>query len=94
MIIEDSTGNSKDLERENRLLRERVALLEAELGHQAARANQTIAKLEERVYWLDRWHVDLNSLMSRPGASQIRALLRAIRRPYRWLVNFSRRYRS
>ena len=87
-----STSDSVELlARENEELRERVALLEAELGQQAARANEAVARLEERVYWLDRWHLDLNKVMEKPGASQFRALIRAVRAPYRWIVNLSRK---
>ena len=28
---------------------------------------------QERTYWLDRWHLDLNALMRRPGAAELRA---------------------
>jgi hypothetical protein len=60
-------------------LRERVAALEAELVEVQARANAAVAQWQERAYWLDRWHLDLNALMRRPGASELRAALRAIR---------------
>ena len=90
MSTESTAKTAEELAIENERLRERINVLEAELGEQAARANETVARLEERVYWLDRWHLDLNSLMERPGASQFRAFLRAIRAPYRWLVNLSR----
>ena len=88
---EKTTASAERLAEENERLRRQVAVLEAELGEQAARANEAVARLEERVYWLDRWHLDLNSLMGKPGAAQLRGLLRAIRAPYRWLVNLSRR---
>ncbi|MDP9434293.1 MAG: hypothetical protein M3P93_03505 [Actinomycetota bacterium] len=58
-------------------LRARVAQLERELADQAARANAAVAAAEDRAYWLDRWHVDLNALMRRRGASELRAALRA-----------------
>jgi hypothetical protein len=60
-------------------LRARVAQLEAELAEQAARTNQVVAAAEERAYWLDRWHVDLNALMRRRGAAELRAGVRAVR---------------
>ena len=41
------------------------------------RTNATVARAQERAYWLDRWHVDLNALMARPARAQFRALLRA-----------------
>jgi len=53
-------------------LRARVAQLEEERTAQ-------IAAAQERAYWLDRWHVDLNALMARPGAAEFRAMLRAVR---------------
>jgi hypothetical protein len=60
-------------------LRAQVAALEAELIEVTARANEQVAKWQERAYWLDRWHLDLNGLMRKPGASQLRAVLRALR---------------
>ena len=44
-----------------------------------ASANAAVAEWQERAYWLDRWHLDLNALMRRPGASELRAALRAVR---------------
>lgn len=69
--------------REIERLRARVAELERELGEQAARANAAIAAAQERAYWLDRWHVDLNALMATRWGKYARALLRAIRTPIR-----------
>ena len=60
-------------------LRERIAALEAELAEVHARANAAIATAQERTYWLDRWHIDINTLMRLQGASQARALVRAVR---------------
>jgi hypothetical protein len=60
-------------------LRAQVAALEAELVEVTARANEQVAKWQERAYWLDRWHLDLNGLMRKPGASQFRAVVRALR---------------
>jgi predicted nucleic acid-binding Zn-ribbon protein len=60
-------------------LRARVAALEEELVEVQARANAAVAAAQERAYWLDRWHVDLNALMEKPGAAEFRGLLRAIR---------------
>lgn len=60
-------------------LRARVAELERERGEQVARANAAIAEAQQRAYWLDRWHVDLNALMERPGASEARAAIRVVR---------------
>lgn len=60
-------------------LRARVAELERERSEEIARANVAIAAAEQRSYWLDRWHLDLNALMERPGASEFRAAIRAVR---------------
>ena len=40
---------------------------------------RAVAAAQERAYWLERWHVDLNALMRSPGAREFRALLRAVR---------------
>ena len=56
--------------REIERLRARVAELERERAEQAARANAAVAAAQERAYWLDRWHLDLNALMAtRRGAA-------------------------
>lgn len=60
-------------------LRARMDELERERAEQIARANAAVAALQERVYWLDRWHVDLNRLMARPGAAELRAGVRIVR---------------
>ena len=57
-------------------LRARVAQLEAEKSELAARANAAVAAAQDRVYWLDRWGIDLNALMRRRGAGEFRAGLR------------------
>jgi hypothetical protein len=64
-------------------LRERVAALEIELFEVQAQANKAVAEWQDRAYWLDRWHLDLNALMLHPGADRVRALLRALRAPVR-----------
>ncbi len=45
-------------------LRARVRELERERAEQIAAANAAVAAAQERVYWLDRWHLDLNALMA------------------------------
>lgn len=76
-IEADST--QRDLEAENELLRTRITALEAELVEIQARANASVGEWQERAYWLDRLHLDLNKLMERPGANQARLALRAVR---------------
>jgi len=78
-------GNGSSLtetQAENERLRTRVASLEAELVETQARTNAIVAQTQERVYWLDRWHLDLNALMRRPGAAELRGM-RAVTRKLR-----------
>ena len=60
-------------------LRAQVAALEHELAEQAAKANEAVALAQERTYWLDRWNLDLNALMARRGAAEVRGLVRVAR---------------
>jgi SAM-dependent methyltransferase len=64
-------------------LRSRVSALEGELADRAERANAALAVAQDRTYWLDRWHVDLNRLMQRPLARRITSLLPLMRSGYR-----------
>ncbi len=77
-----AVSSETDQQAEIEQLRARVAALEAELVAQAERAERAVAAAQERTYWLDRWHLDLNALMQRPGAAELRALVRAVR----WVV--------
>ena len=81
--VDVSESQQDGLEAENARLRERVRQLEGELAEQAARTNALLAAAQERAYWLDRWGLDLNALMRRPGAAQLRWLMRAARWPVR-----------
>jgi predicted nucleic acid-binding Zn-ribbon protein len=90
----ENRPSSENTQSEVEKLRERVASLEAELVEIQARTNTIVAQTQERVYWLDRWHLDLNSLMRRPGASEFRALLRAVRSVGRAYKRFKRSLRS
>jgi hypothetical protein len=72
-------------------LRLRVAELDAERCEQARRVNALVSATQERVYWLDRWQLDLNALMARPGASELRQLVRAVRGVLRVAKRLKRR---
>ncbi len=72
-------GQDAEIER----LRERVAALEAELIEVRAWANRVAAEAQDKTYWLERWHIDLNELMRHESATRIRAVLRAIRSAFR-----------
>ncbi len=56
-----------------------------ERGDELARLHEALAAAQDRSYWLDRWQLDLNALMGRPGASELRAAVRALRVVYRAL---------
>lgn len=81
------TDQTQEIER----LRARVAQLERELVEQAARSNRIVAESQERLYWLDRWHVDLNALMRKPGAAELRAAIRLLRAVVRKLKAVKRK---
>jgi hypothetical protein len=86
-VVNSLTPDERDeLER----LRVRVAELERERFEHAERANAAIAAAQERAYWLDRWHLDLNALMRRPGAAQARGAIRAVRAVVRFLLRMLR----
>jgi hypothetical protein len=74
-----ATSDEQQLQRENERLRARVEALEAELVEVQSRTNAAVAKWQEQAYWLDRWHLDLNALMRRPGAVELLGALRAVR---------------
>jgi hypothetical protein len=84
------TSSEQDLQAENERLRERVAALESELVEVQTRANAAVAEWEERAYWLDRLHIDLNAVMRRPGANQLRLALKAVRAAY-WQLKLIKR---
>jgi len=83
----ERSEHAAELER----LRGRVAALEQELVEVQARANAAVAAAQERAYWLERWHIDLNALMRKPGAKEFRALLRMIRAAARRVKKLKRR---
>jgi hypothetical protein len=80
----------QELEGEIEGLRTRVAGLETELVEVQARANKAVAEWQDRAYWLDRLHIDLNAIMRRPGANQVRIVLKAIRTAF-WTLRRARR---
>jgi hypothetical protein len=94
MDMTETTGAEQELRAENERLRARVAALETELVEVQAQANAAVARWQERAYWLDRWHLDLNAVMRRPAADRVRALLRTVRTPVRMLRRAARGVRS
>jgi hypothetical protein len=83
----DATSEQSEIE----ALRRRLAQLEAENAELAARANAAVAAAQDKAYWLDRWGLDLNGLMERKGADELRAAVRAVREVQRWLLRLKRR---
>jgi uncharacterized coiled-coil protein SlyX len=61
-------------------LRARVAELEDQLAQQAQATAGLVAEAQEKLYWLERWHVDLDRVMRKPGAVQVLDALRNARR--------------
>ncbi len=60
-------------------LRVRVAELEAELSRQAQRTARVVAEAQEKLYWLERWQVDLDVVMRKPGAVPALESLKRVR---------------
>jgi hypothetical protein len=86
-----STDIENDQTAEIERLRARVTQLEAQLVEVEDWANRTVGAAQERLYWLDRWHIDLNRMMERPGASEFRAAMRAVREVRRFVLRLKRR---
>jgi len=66
-------------------LRRRLDEAERELATRAAEANAAIAAAQDRSYWLDRWHLDLNALMRTRAGGALNAGLELLRAVYRRL---------
>ena len=77
------TTTDADAERALHALRERLAALEAEHAEEIARLQAAVARAQERAYWLDRWHVDLNRAMTTRWGRSFRAIMRTLRAPVR-----------
>jgi hypothetical protein len=77
------SGQPRSAQDELDALRSRLDSLERERSEEIARANAAVAAAQDKSYWLDRWHLDLNALMRRRGARQARLALRGIRGVYR-----------
>src|SRR4051812_16416493 len=60
-------------------LRARVAELEAQLAEKDRATARLVAESQEKLYWLERWHVDLDRVMRKPGALRALEGLRTLR---------------
>ena len=74
--------------------RNQLADLERRHTKEIARVNAALAAAQDRSYWLDRWHIDLDSLMRRPGAGAITAVVDGLRRVRHRLQRLRRRLGS
>lgn len=72
-------------------LHARVAVLEAELAEQARRTASIVAEAQEKLYWLERWQVDLDVVMRKPGAVPALEALKRVRSLARQLRKLKRR---
>jgi uncharacterized coiled-coil protein SlyX len=75
-------------------LQARVTELEAELAEQSRTTNAIVARSQEKLYWLERWQIDLDKLMQRRSArlaleslKHLRSVFRAARKAQRRLGN-------
>lgn len=73
------------------LLRARVAELEHLLAEQIRATNALVASSQEKLYWLERWHVDLDAVMRRPGAERALEAVKLVRSGVRSLRRAKRR---
>jgi hypothetical protein len=73
-------------------LRARLEALDAERAAETARANAALAELQRRLYWLDRWEVDLDAFAASP-AGRLVELGAKVRRRLRTMSE-ARRARS
>jgi len=85
MSVEAEITVPAEHEEEIARLRERVASLEAQLLETEAWANRVVAEAQDKTYWLDRWHLDLNALMRRRGVGRAQSLALAVYRAVRKL---------
>lgn len=84
---EEQAGTTDEIER----LRARVSELEAQLAEQSRTTNALVAQSQEKLYWLERWHVDLDAVMRKPGAIPLLDAVRSVRGVFRKLRNVKRR---
>jgi hypothetical protein len=74
-------------------LRARVAQLERELADRTARASAAVAAAEDRLYWLDRWRIDLDAVMQRRVPMWAFRLTELVRRARRFAGRIRSRLR-
>ena len=65
-------------------LRARVAELEQQLAEQARATNAIVARSQQELYWLERWHVDINALMQHRAPHLALGVLKGAREAIRF----------
>ena len=50
-----------------------------------------LAEAQDKTYWLERWHLDLNKLMRDRRITRLRNGLRGIRQIYRLIIKVTRK---
>lgn len=75
-------------------LRSRVTELEHELAEQSRRTARLVAESQEKLYWLERWGVDLDRVMKRRGAVQVLEAARRVRGVLWMVKRLKRRLRE
>jgi hypothetical protein len=75
-------------------LRARVAELEAQLAEHQRATNALVARSQEKLYWLERWGVDLDRVMARRSARVALDALKFVRGVVWSAKRASRRLRS
>lgn len=75
-------------------LRARVAELEAQLAEQQRATNELVARSQEKLYWYERWGIDLDRVMARRSAQVALESLKRVRGVVWSLKRLSRRLRS
>ncbi len=75
-------------------LRARVAELEAQLAEQQRATNELVARSQEKLYWYERWGIDLDRVMARRSAQVALESLKRVRGIVWSLKRLSRRLRS
>jgi len=94
MAIDPTPSDSLSEDPQVTALHRRVADAERELAERAAAANSAIAAAQDRSYWLDRWQLDLNGMMTTPAGRSFRAGVRVVRAFYRVLYRLHHRLRQ
>jgi hypothetical protein len=72
-------------------LRAHVEALESQLAEHARRTAAVVAQSQEKLYWLERWQVDLDAVMAKPGAVPALEALKRVRGSIRAARKLKRR---